>query len=76
MNNHSSEPVLNLNMSEKPCNEAKIHFRFVLSDQSAECLHGDQMEQREGHNSDSVEGLKQPLIKYIPPQTAPAFLRR
>lgn len=61
-------PVLNLNLSVKPCNKAEIHFRFVLSDQSAECLLGDQMEQREGNNSESVEGLKHPLIKYIPLQ--------
>lgn len=30
---------------------------------------------KEGNNSDSVEGLKSPLIKYIPPQTAPAFFK-
>lgn len=39
------------------------------------------MEQREGNNSDSVRVFKKtkkttlPLIKYIPSQTAPAFLK-
>lgn len=58
--------ALSFNLSVKPCNKAEIHFRSVLSHQSAECLHGDQIEQREGNNSDSAEGLKQLLIKYIP----------
>lgn len=62
-------------MSVKPCNKAAIHLRFVLSDQSAECLHGDQMEPREGNNSDSLRGLKLPLIKYIPLQTTAAFFK-
>lgn len=50
--------MLNLNLSVKPRNEAEIHFRSVASDQSDECLLEDQMEQREGNNSDSVEGLE------------------
>ena len=66
--------ALNLNLSGKPCNECEILFRFVRSDQNVACLHEDQMEQREGNNTASVEGLKQPLIKYIPLQTAAAFL--
>lgn len=41
------EPALDSNLSVKPRNEAEIHFRCVLSDQSAECLHGDQMERSE-----------------------------
>ena len=66
-------PVLDFNLSVKPCNKAEIHFRCVASHQSDECLLEDQMEQREGNNSDSAEGLKQPLIKYTPPQAAAAI---
>ena len=33
------------------------------------------MEQREGNNSESVEGLKQPFSEYTPPQTVPAFFK-
>lgn len=59
----------------KPCNKAAIHLRFVLPDQSAACLHGDQMEQGEGHSSDSLQGLKLILIKYIPLQSTAAFFK-
>lgn len=51
-------PELKLNPPAEPRNEAEIHFRLVPSDQSVECLHGDQMERREGNDNDLVEGLK------------------
>lgn len=76
------EAVLNLNLSVKPCNESEIHFRFVPSDQSAECFErwsngAQRASEGEGGQQHWLrgKGLKQPLIKYIPPRSAAAFFK-
>lgn len=65
--------MVNLKPSVRPCNKVEIQFRFVLSDQSAECFQRDQIKMNEGNNSDSQGELKQQLMKYLLPQAAPAF---